>query len=422
MNVANLVKQAVNEQMAELKKCIMEARGKTGNDMTDNNEALNQASNSAQKAIKSPSMGTIYSPAVKQKVRQDTGKALNPNKFVDSVINANLTGVPDADPDVATISDYIERIRLEFSGNGSKDKESKTELDNARDEIEKEARFAADKAILDAEKFKATINTPKSKWDSNILKMQEELFKAARALDDDDEFFHSTCHVDAQMKQKIAKGLFVDLNKIVPKQLLFAHSITEGGLRLVNNNGVVEFKLSESESKITGIRSWDKAFRVYSTIYSQANPHRASEILQYAAVINTAAQKFNWDDVAQYDYVFRHLMERKPERSWAKTYTQMWNMTLCGQTRYPKHSSDNGGRGKRGGQSKENVCWRYNKNRCKFGKECRYDHRCSYCDGSHPLTACGKKKRNGGEEREQPKSKRDRKTEKTAETNVNSEQ
>ena len=75
-------------------------------------------------------------------------------------------------------------------------------------------------------------------------------------------------------------------------------------------------------------KNGNKHSETYTTIYCSASPSKAGEILQYVDVIHRAAAIFNWDTVARYDYVFRQLMSSKPHRSWAKIYTQMWNITL----------------------------------------------------------------------------------------------
>ena len=427
-SVATLVKEAVCEQMAELKKCILESKGVESGEflntaptpvtLTGANGGLNSQNLAPSinqldlcspavriPRIKSPSEATVYSPALKQKTLENLGNdPIMPNTvFVNKSdkLPTLIRKETNANREMQDVVDFLNNIRIEFAGGkqttgdqeGNRTKSSsanKSELELAKEQVEKEAHTAADKAILDAEKFKATIATPKSKWNSDITNMLNKI-KQINALDDDDEFFHSTCHVDKTLRTKIAAGQFIDLSKVAPKQLLFSETTGENKLRLINNNGIAEFKTQESENKITGIRSWDRAFRVYSTIYSEANPARASEILQYAAVINLAAQKFAWEDVAQYDYVFRHLMERKPERSWAKTYTQMWNITLCGQSKVSTkgNSNFNGNSNRR---NRDPVCWRFNRGKCKYGKECRFEHRCSYCWSlNHPGSSCHRK-------------------------------
>lgn len=85
---------------------------------------------------------------------------------------------------------------------------------------------------------------------------------------------------------------------------------------------------SDREVKITNVKKWDQAFRVYAAIYCNANPQRSAEVWQYNYVIHSAASSYQWDNVAYYDYTFRQLMAEKPMRSWAETYVQMWHLAL----------------------------------------------------------------------------------------------
>ena len=162
------------------------------------------------------------------------------------------------------------------------------------------------------------------------------------------------------------------------------------------------------ENRITSIRRWEQAFRVYATIYCAANPLRSKEIWQYIAVINTAAASFIWDNVYNYDITFRHLMAFNPNRSWAVTYNQMWNLSMkdpinknngnnhkqnfghfAGGPGNNKHDSQNSHQGKK---QRSIYCWAFNKGiKCKFGKGCRFVERCSYCDSpAHGVYACPK--------------------------------
>ena len=166
-------------------------------------------------------------------------------------------------------------------------------------------------------------------------------------------------------------------------------------LELMMQDGQSYFGPSSSEAKINSVRKWDQAFRIYATIYTQANPHRASEIWQYIHVIHTAASTYNWDNVAYYDFTFWQLMAAKPWRSWAKTYTQGWNLALRdahrGGVQTVTHSTTIQNLKKQGGW-KDDCCWKYNKNRCtNSSSECRYDHRCTYCGAwNHSFLNCRK--------------------------------
>ena len=160
---------------------------------------------------------------------------------------------------------------------------------------------------------------------------------------------------------------------------------------------------AKKSNRINSFRRWEQAFRIYATIYCGENPNRSREIWQYISVINTAASTYIWDNVYNYDIIFRQLMEFNPARSWAVTYTQMWNLsmkqTLSNTAPNYGKSVNTGsgmliqnGNGKSGRRIKNDYCWSFNRGeRCKFGKNCRYKERCSYCDSpTHGINSCYK--------------------------------
>ena len=86
--------------------------------------------------------------------------------------------------------------------------------------------------------------------------------------------------------------------------------------------------IREAQGKIGSVRQWEQCFRVYASLYSDANPTRAAEIWQYVEIINQATASFVWENVAMYDFHFRKHMAAYPSRSWAKIHNQMWNLDL----------------------------------------------------------------------------------------------
>ena len=151
----------------------------------------------------------------------------------------------------------------------------------------------------------------------------------------EDDFFHITCHVDATLKSKIEKGEFVELDKLIPKDPT-KHMYDYGKMEFMSHDGATFFIPStDKDNKINGIRRWEQAFRVYAAIYSRANPSKAAEIWQYVHTINLATSSFVWDNVAAYDSTFRQLMSKYPNRSWAIIYQQMWSLSM----REPLHRS-----------------------------------------------------------------------------------
>ena len=143
---------------------------------------------------------------------------------------------------------------------------------------------------------------------------------------------------------------------------------------------------SAAETKINGIRKWEQAFRVYGAIYSQANPARVAEIWQYVHIINTAVSAYVCDNVSNYDITFRHLMSTYLQRSWAKIYNQMWNLSM--QDSLPKNNQYASG-GTKSSEASQlgnsswgmnsqprqrlNYCWVFNKgSTCKDGSKCKF--------------------------------------------------
>ena len=230
-----------------------------------------------------------------------------------------------------------------------------------------------------------------------------------RNFDQDDEFFHITSQIDPVFKVKIEKGEFIDLEQLSPKDKLGGpHSRNEDinrqlfQLIIQGTNSYLEPPVNKN-GKINSVRKWDQAFRVYAAIYTHANPERSSEIWQYVYVIHTAATVNPWENVYYYDVNFRELMASKPWRSWAKTYTQGWNMAFNnaghtnsgGGTNYNVTSNSRNSTANESSSRdwKDDCCWRFNKNRCKrTATECKFDHRCTYYAGwNHGFTNCRKR-------------------------------
>ena len=277
-----------------------------------------------------------------------------------------------------------------------------------------EARNRTERAILEAEKFRANVDNP----DPGIITFvnnkemaqdTENILNIGAGVSDDD-FFHLTCHIDPTLIHKIEKGEFVELEKLLPKDKLGSKN-DDNRLEWVQRDGGTFLVPAQCDSKISSFRKWEQAFRAYATIYCGANLQRSKEIWQYITVINTATSAYLWDNVYNYDITFRHLMAFNPHRSWAVTYNQMWNLSMRdplpkgfpqrhSNNFVPHHnSSSTGGTSNKQGLSystmskkKSDYCWNFNKGvSCKFGSKCKFIERCKYCDSpSHGVNACVK--------------------------------
>ena len=408
--VQMLVKKMVEEQV----KQEMEKRRRVDNTSGMSKNLIN----------KSPSDTLLFTPAVARNTDFKTNLAGTPLPLqytADSMRRDSRGEFPSfqhelnsktADPE--SINETLSKLRLLTGQNEAVASTSRAGDNRQQQEQMNQAREVADRAILEAERFKARIQQPnrgKDNVSTNLpqvspinmnnqtkspKKYQLDELRAMRYLEnEDDEFFHTTCHIDDTLREKIEKGKFVELEKLLQKKFLQYHNKDESRMQLINKDGYSYFVPTiDRDCRIDGIKKWEQAFRAYTTIYCKANPTRAGEILQYIDIIHRAAAIFNWDNVAKYDYVFRQLMAANPHRSWAKVYTQMWNITLNEPIKKFNENGNgsNNNRNHNSQRKKETFCWKYNKNTCTYGKNCRFDHKCSYCGVmGHPVSSCHKK-------------------------------
>ena len=229
------------------------------------------------------------------------------------------------------VSNFVDAVRLEQHPQDADRDRSRRKSDYTAVDLET-AQEKADRAIIEAEKFRATVEPPGNFSNKFLTQVtQDKQTEPMRILDigsrvSDDDFFHLTCHIDPSLIHKIEKGEFVELEKLLPKDKF--GKTDKGRMEWVHRDGGTFLVPAQKENKIASFRCWEQAFRAYATIYCGANPHRSKEIWQYIMVINTTAPSYTWENVYNYDITFRHLMAFNPQCSWAVTYNQMWNLSM----------------------------------------------------------------------------------------------
>ena len=159
--------------------------------------------------------------------------------------------------------------------------------------------------------------------------------------------------------------------------------------------GGKDFYVPVSETTtISSFSRWEQAFRVYSNIYSKAQPHWSSELIEYNHIIHMISLTYIWDNVYLYDKDFRIHMSKNPTRSWGIILQQAWSLRLRDRISNSNHSSNhnNHSHNSLGNREKSSdICKRYNKGKCTFGSTCKYEHRCSYCFRfGHSIINCRK--------------------------------
>ena len=352
-------------------------------------------------AIKSPSDTTLYRPALRKLVAGTVESPFNRIPTQNNVVRL--------EPILNTMSRFSDGQgdpRRSHSRSRDDDRQHHSRERTAtprelRDPEEERASELAEQMVLDAEKFRATVTAPKPGMDNTGVSQNIDLAKLSEIVqritdNDDDDYFHVTSHIDQTLKSKIEKGLFVELERLLPKTRTQLMTSSQRWQQFVNNeDGTLYWGPPENTQKISSVRKWEQAFRVYAAVYCAANPSRSPEIWQYVYVINAAAASYAWENVAYYDFTFRQLMSEKPHRSWAKTYTQLWNLAMCdpinkSSLQQPSTSNHTAA----GDDWKARCCWRFNKGNCKSWN-CKYDHRCTSCGSwTHAKKSCFKKKGN----------------------------
>ena len=372
-----------------------------------------------KRTMNSPSGSTIYRPALNLRgdVRNQERLDLRPDNTKFSVPGLQVVGEiemvnnQDQAPVVDDlVDDYVTNLRLnDFPGDNRPSGATCKSRPDPTIAKQEEARRRTNEVLLEAERQKAAVAAPEGlpNFLSQNFNTKENLLATGVPCvdltfnDDLADNLQVSTHVDQTTRQRIGAGGFLELIKIYPLENEIRNMDDEGNkVELYSKNGksfVIQCGEKDNRpKKITGIRMWEKAFRVYAAIYSEINPHRSAEIYQYVHSINLAASAYHWDCVAYYDYNFRKIMEKFPQRSWAKTNTQLWSLSM----RNPKPINNEHNQnisGKKSGDLREICCWRYNRNQCrKSAKDCKYEHRCSYCgNANHIYLGCPKKKLNG---------------------------
>ena len=203
-----------------------------------------------------------------------------------------------------------------------------------------------------------------------------------RSAEVDEEYLVIGGHVEPSLEEKITQFHYIDFAKLLPKDRIARTE--DNPMELVFKNGTTYFTpVADRETSVIGnFNKWEQAFCIYSKILTKAHPAKAGELIQYNHVIYTAALTFCWDNVYAYDREFHMHISKFPSRNWGVILQQAWSMCLKDRIRQTADSTSAGNQQQQKNKSSE-ICHRFNKGKCTYGMNCRYQHRCS-------LPKCGK--------------------------------
>ena len=209
----------------------------------------------------------------------------------------------------------------------------------------------------------------------------------------DETFTIVASHLEESTIEKIGKGEYIDFAKLIPKDRIKVEEETE--MKMVIRAGRTFYVPVNDGMSISGFNKWETAFRIFSNIYTKFQPHRASELIQYNHIIHMASLKYIWENVYSYDKDFHLHLSKHPTRSWAIILQQSWSLRLQDRIRYPDFHDKFTGHGHRakgkGNSNHSEVCCKFNRGKCTYRANCKFDHHCSYCNKfGHPSVNCRK--------------------------------
>lgn len=391
-------------------------------------EKVKQMNPGVDKAIQSPSESTIYSrmcPSLSNENFADQEGLIKLNQQIEplEMEMGNKTEQELTPIEINSIDAFISDIRQNMPSTSSE--KTQEQLEQERQLLaERESKERADKILLEAELNRAELLKP-GKEPINNLNQQEIIADKLgqllgvnlKHLVYDARHKSLGSHVDLAMRNRILRGEFVELDKLLPHQGKRG-SQSRSRMQLCNQDGRAFWMAEVDDSVINSYRKWEQAFEIYASIYITAFPNRAGELYDYKHVIRDAADNFVWENVAGYDDEFRRHLGTHPTRGWTPKLADEWSKHMktqihrgpdkavlpggAGQGRTIQNANNNNNPGNK---SRE-ICRRYNKGRCTFGQACKFLHKCAKCfKFGHGASICRRKDPNQKEVKIKEESK-----------------
>ena len=111
-----------------------------------------------------------------------------------------------------------------------------------------------------------------------------------------------------------------------------------------------------------------------------------------------------------YDKDFCIHMAKFTKRSWSIILQQAWMVRLREKIKISGSDYHNHGQKSAGQHRQNDFCKQWNRTgRCSFGRQCKFDHRCSYCfKFGHSVINCRKLRAERDDRRDNRRSNGDR--------------
>ena len=215
-------------------------------------------------------------------------------------------------------------------------------------------------------------------------------------------------NIPLKIKEKIWAGeLNIELSLLLKSAKDLIHDPQFNGDLAVKGGHLAG--IPQKPFQIKQIHVWTSAYIIYMGMMLEKWPNKGSEYLKYMYNVRLAAVRGSGNGWVAYDEQYRLRKARFPFTTWGDIDMELCLLYVA--TNVNKDiSSQNGmqaeashtfqrratflaaNRGFQGGPIPGNrrvrTCIGFNKGSCKFGKNCKFAHKCTNCYGSYPETYC----------------------------------
>lgn len=203
---------------------------------------------------------------------------------------------------------------------------------------------------------------------------------------------NSIHELPAKLVKEALSGEFMELSKLLPKNINLVHK-SEEPLTLTVENSVIKLSHAKKTTSITDVEEWTSAFSAYMSVIISKSPDRASELLEYMSLVRYAAKYHTGLGWCVYDIKFRQKAANNKSLKWSVIDSQLWLKTFTvAPSRMKEELSflHNGpySPGTRGNDNR--TCHNYNKGFACARVPCMFAHKCNRpgCWRDHPGYKC----------------------------------
>lgn len=234
-----------------------------------------------------------------------------------------------------------------------------------------------------------------------------------RAVGGDGGSVRLVAHLSESLLMKIRRGLYVEFSSLLPVSTIDGRDHPSRRVEISTDDSSDAITVATSQParrKVDDLPSWLEAWTVFAAASTAANPQRALQLWAYQDLILSAARRYRFEAVMEYDRSFRRLAEKEPSVRWDRRDPDLYSAAFTGQgvaaagrpapERFVAGSGQpfrNGGapvrRSAPGSSAAHNqrffatpdgvpICRNYNTKGCTIA-HCRFAHICFRCRGPH---------------------------------------